>query len=86
MTEDDDFTPPPETEPEGSLVPPPRVPPTAVATASPQPPPQRKPSGEHWPSRRSEFQRFVDRTLDVVDYLADELAEGIGLRRSQTAD
>jgi len=73
----DDFTPP--TESSGDLGLPPRPP--AVATETPDlPPPPRAPIVTH--ERTTAIRRFVERTLDATDSLADRIAEGLGLRRS----
>ena len=76
--EDDDFTPP--TEPFGALVPPPKLPPTALALASPAPLRPRQPSRKPR-FRGGGFEQLVARTLDIVDDVADTVAEGLGLRR-----
>jgi hypothetical protein len=74
---EDDPTPP--TEPFGDLVPPPKVPPTALALASPAPLPHRGPSS-HDLYDASALQRLLARTFDLVDSIADTVAEGLGLR------
>lgn len=74
---DDDFLPP--TQPFGALVPPPKVPGTAVAAATPAPQPQRS-SRERFGLRGHAFWRLVERTLDAVDEVADQIALGLGLR------
>ena len=73
----EDFTPP--TQPSDALVPPPKGPGTAIATSTPEPPNQ--------PSRRERYlhdtnpiRRFVRRTFDVLDEMADAVAGGLGLR------
>jgi hypothetical protein len=74
----DDETPPPATEPFGALVPPRKPPATAIATASPAPLlPRREPQRTMRPRT---VRRLIDDTLDLVDELADSLAEGLGLR------
>jgi hypothetical protein len=72
----EDVTPP--TQPSGDLNPPPRVPPSGVALAAPSPAPLDQ-------SRSIDIEgtalgRFVDRTLDVVDGVADTLAELLRIR------
>ncbi|HEY6829275.1 MAG TPA: hypothetical protein VI259_20580 [Gemmatimonadaceae bacterium] len=74
---DDELIPP--TQPFGALVPPPKIPGTAVAAATPAPQPQRSP-GERFRLRRGGLWRLVDRTLDAVDEVADQIALGLGLR------
>ena len=76
---EDDFTPP--TQPSGELVPPPKIPGTAVAAATPAPIPPRhaRDSLRHDPNV---IRRFIARTLDAVDNVADAVAEGLGLRRT----
>ena len=76
---EEEFTPP--TQPFGALVPPPKGPRTALATASPAPLPPR-PSTRRTLRDRDTLQYFISRTLDVVDSVADTIAEGIGLRRA----
>ena len=71
----EDFT--PETEPSGSLVPPPRVPPTALALASPSPAPMRREENE---IEFGNFARVLNATLDMVDRVADTVAEALQLR------
>ena len=75
----DDVVPTPPTEPSGALVPPPRVPPTAVSTATPEPPPLR-PERQPYMRQRGRAAQFLRQTLDAVDELADNLADGLGLR------
>jgi len=73
----DEYTPP--TEPAGDLGPPPRPP--IVATEAPDtPPPPPRALVAH--ERGAAIRRFVERTLDAADTLADRVAEGLGLRRS----
>ena len=74
---DDEFIPP--TQPFGALVPPPKVPGTAVAAATPAPQPQRS-SRERFGLRGRGLWRLVERTLDAVDEVADQIALGLGLR------
>lgn len=74
---EDDPTPP--TDPFGELVPPPKVPPTALALASPAPLPHRRPSAPDLYDA-SALQRLITQTLDLVDSIADTVAEGLGLR------
>lgn len=73
---EDAHTPP--TEPSGALVPPRKGPGTALATATPPPP--RDP-GDIVATRRSSFSQFIERTLDIVDRFADNVAAGLGLRQ-----
>jgi hypothetical protein len=73
---DDAETPP--TQPAGALVPPTKVPGTAVATATPEPPNRHARHPEHY--ERSAFRRWLSRTLNAVDQLADSVAAGLGLR------
>lgn len=76
---EDGFTPP--TQPSGELVPPPKIPGTAVAAATPAPIPPHP--ARAWASRDpSVIRRFISRTLDAVDNVADAVAEGLGLRRT----
>jgi hypothetical protein len=75
--EDDNPTPP--TQPFGDLVPPPKLPPTALALASPAPLPHRRPSSPELYDA-SALQRLISRTFDLVDTIADTVAEGLGLR------
>jgi hypothetical protein len=74
---EDGFTPP--TQPSGELVPPPKVPGTAVAAATPAPLPPRRARAAPDPNV---IRRFISRTLDAVDNVADAVAEGLGLRRT----
>ena len=74
---DDEFIPP--TQPFGALVPPPKIPGTAIAAATPAPLP-RRPSHERFGLRRGGLWRLVERTLDAVDEVADQIALGLGLR------
>ena len=67
----------PPTQPSGDLVPPPRVPPTAIALASPAPVPLRPIRTE---ATGTAFGRFIDRTLDVVDNVADSVAHLLRVR------
>jgi hypothetical protein len=75
---DDEFTPP--TEPFGALVPPPKIPGTAVAAATPAPQPQRPSRKRYEVGGRGAIWRLVERTLDAVDDVADQIALGLGLR------
>jgi len=77
---EDDPTPP--TEPFGELVPPkarPKAPTKALALASPAPLPHRQPSTPDIYDA-SALQRLIAQTLDLVDSIADTVAEGLGLR------
>jgi hypothetical protein len=74
---EDDPTPP--TQPFGDLVPPPKVPPTALALASPAPLPHRQPASPTLYDAGA-LQRLIAQTLDLVDSIADTVAEGLGLR------
>jgi hypothetical protein len=76
---ENDFTPP--TQSSSDRVPPPKVPGTAIATAAPAPLPPRRPR-EMRVEDRNVVRRFVARTLDMVDSVADTVAEGLGLRRT----
>ena len=75
---DDEFIPP--TQPFGALVPPPKIPGTAVAAATPAPQPQRPSRERHGLRGTGGLWRFVERTLDAVDEVADRIALGLGLR------
>lgn len=75
---DDAYTPP--TEPAGSMIPPTKVPGTAIATATPPPPPNREPRHRQL-DRFGALGRAIERTLDAVDAIADNVAVGLGLRR-----
>lgn len=74
-----DFTPP--TQPSSDRVPPPKVPGTAIATAAPAPLPPRRPR-EMRVEDANAIRRLIARTLDMVDSVADTVAEGLGLRRT----
>jgi hypothetical protein len=76
---EDDLTPP--TQPSGAYMPPPKVPGTAIAAATPAPLPPRR-SREMRLEDANVIQRFISRTLDVVDSMADSVAEGLGLRHT----
>jgi hypothetical protein len=76
---EDDLTPP--TQPSGAHMPPPKVPGTAIAAATPAPLPPRR-SREMRLEDANVIQRFISRTLDVVDSMADSVAEGLGLRHT----
>ena len=75
---DDEFIPP--TQPFGALVPPPKVPGTAVAAATPAPQPPRSSRERRGLRGQGGFWRFLERTLDAVDEVADQIALGLGLR------
>ncbi len=81
---DDEFISPdpptPPTQPFGALVPPPKVPGTAVAAATPAPQPQRSPRERFGLRGRGGLWGLVERTLDAVDEVADQIAFGLGLR------
>jgi hypothetical protein len=77
---DDGFTPP--TQPFGDLVPPPKIPGTAIAAATPAPVPPRHGRDSASIRESNVIRRFVARTLDAVDTVADAVAEGLGLRRT----
>jgi hypothetical protein len=77
MAEDEDS---PPTEPTGALEPPRRRPPTAVATVTPGPPPERRPRSETQSAGVRPFLFYLSRALDVVDTLADAVAETLHLR------
>jgi hypothetical protein len=74
-----DFTPP--TQSSSDRVPPPKVPGTAIATAAPAPLPPRRPR-EMRVEDPNAIRRLIARTLDMVDSVADTVAEGLGLRRT----
>jgi hypothetical protein len=76
---EDDLTPP--TQPSGARMPPPKVPGTAIAAATPAPLPPRR-AREMRLEDANVIQRFISRTLDVVDSMADSVAEGLGLRHT----
>jgi hypothetical protein len=73
----EDFTPP--TQPSGALVPPPKGPGTAIAVSVPEPP-NRHPRHARSVHDPNPIRRFIKRTLDVVDGMADAVAGGLGLR------
>ena len=75
----EDDTPTPPTQPFGDLVPPPKGPPTALALASPAPLPHGRSSAPDLYDVGA-LQRFIARTFDIVDNIADTVAEGLGLR------
>ena len=68
----------PETQPSGALVPPNKPPGTAVATSAPLPP-SREPLARTLRDSNV-IRRFLSRTFDVVDEVADAVAGGLGLR------
>jgi hypothetical protein len=70
------------TEPGRALVPPRRRPPTAVATATPGPAPEHKRRAVE--SSETTSWTLLSRALDVVDELADAVAEALNLRRGRT--
>jgi hypothetical protein len=72
----DDFI--PQTQPSGALVPPNKPPGTAIATSAPLPP-SREPRARRLRDPNV-LRRFLMRTLDVVDEVADAVAGGLGLR------
>ena len=74
-----DFTPPAQSS--SDRVPPPKVPGTAIATAAPAPLPPRRPR-EMRVEDPNAIRRLIARTLDMVDSVADTVAEGLGLRRT----
>ena len=76
---EDDFSPP--TQSSSDRVPPPKVPGTAIATAAPAPLPPRRPREMHIEDANA-IRRFVARALDMVDSVADTVAEGLGLRHT----
>lgn len=70
-----------ETAPSGDLVVPPRKPPTAVGLiVPPSPDRHRRPSVR----RKDRLASVVDRAFDVVDELADAVAEALNLRPTRT--
>jgi hypothetical protein len=70
----------PETQPSGALVPPNKPPGTAIATSAPVPP-SRQPRHTRTFRDPNPIRRFLTRTLNVVDEMADAVAGGLGLRR-----
>lgn len=74
-----DFSPPVQSS--SDRVPPPKVPGTAIATAAPAPLPPRRPRELHVEDANA-IRRFVSRALDMVDSVADTVAEGLGLRHT----
>jgi len=66
----------PETQPYGALTPPPSGPSTAIATSAPLPPRPNRIST----SRGKGLRALVNRALDQLDVLADNIAEVVGLR------
>jgi hypothetical protein len=70
----------PQTQPSGALVPPNKPPGTAIATAAPLPP-NRQPRHARAFHDPNPIRRFITRTLNVVDEVADAVAGGFGLRR-----
>ena len=76
---ENDFTPP--TQSSSDRVPPPKIPGTAIATAAPAPLPPRRPR-EMRVEDPNVVRRVIARTLDMVDSVADTVAEGLGLRRT----
>ena len=73
----EDFT--PATQPSDALVPPPKGPGTAIATSTPEPP-NRHPRHPRSFRDPNPVVRFIKRTLDAVDEVADAVAGGLGLR------
>lgn len=76
---EDDFTPP--TQSSSERVPPPKVPGTAIATAAPAPLPPRRPRETRIDDANA-IRRLIARALDMVDSVADTVAEGLGLRHT----
>lgn len=66
----------PATQPDGVYPPPPHVPPTANATAEPDEP--RRP--RLLPLLRTDSPSLIDRALDKLDSVADDIAAWAGLR------
>jgi hypothetical protein len=70
-----------ETQPKGDLIVPPRRPPTAVGLiVPPSPDRHRRPAVR----RRDRISDVVERAFDVVDELADAVAEALNLRPTRT--
>lgn len=67
-----------ETSPAGDLIVPPRKPPTAVGLIVPPSPDRHERHAVR--SRQNRWERVVERTFDVVDELADSIAEALRLR------
>jgi hypothetical protein len=76
---EDDFTPPTQSSGEG--MPPPKIPGTAIAAAAPAPRPPHRSLGMTIEDPNA-IRRIVARALDLVDSVADTVAEGLGLRRT----
>ena len=76
---EDELTPP--TQPSGNRMPPPKVPGTAIAAAAPTPLPPRRSRPSHIDDPNA-IRRLLTRTLDVVDSVADAVAEGLGFRHT----
>ena len=70
-----------ETQPAGDLIVPPRKPPTAVGLIVPPSPERHRRKAVR---QRDRLTEFVDRAFDVVDELADTVAEALNLRPSRT--
>ena len=66
----------PETQPDGVYPPPPSVPPTATATSEPDEPQRPR----LLPLLRTDSQSLIDRALDKLDSVADDIAAWAGLR------
>ena len=66
----------PETQPDGAFTPPPHVPPTANGTAEPDEPKRPR----LLPLLRRDSQSLIDRALDKLDAIADDIAIRAGLR------
>jgi hypothetical protein len=66
-----------ETQPAGDLIVPPRKPPTAVGLIVPPSPDRHR---RKTVRRRDRLTEFFERAFDVVDELADTVAEALHLR------
>ena len=66
----------PETQPDGAFPPPPGVPPGANATSQPEPPQRPR----MLPTLRRDSETLLNRALDKLDSIADEIATRAGLR------
>ena len=71
-----------ETSPAGDLIVPPRKPPTAVGLIVPPSPDRHRRQSVR--ARKDRFSETVERAFDVVDELADAIAEALRLRPGRT--
>jgi len=76
----DDFR--PETQSSGDLEPPSRKPPTAVGTGAPEPDPEDRRFAIAATTERTPnaFGRFLSRAFDVLDEMADTVANALHIR------